>query len=902
MANVVRRKAPIDAASGVETFSDKLVGTQITDGTSQLTNTNFDINRVIPEKDSKNFKSQPFSDFLTLKDLKEELSTLTTQNGRLKKKEKIKFKGGINDAGKSLYGSLKQRLEVSISNIITNFPAAILVDKDSPIKSIPYTLSGITYSESAKTSEFYIQKSILFNPFDITLIKPLSNTLPNVDNTIRNFYSSYTKYVLVYNDVTYDIVSYTEPDSSNLIKLKVKGKPFTGSTTNDSVLIRPNNGITEEFFSGLDELETLLLNRETNPKYQASFKVPKDSLDETKTEIVNVYVNWPTTKDGWNLQIVGIDYADYISQLSSLGDEIDDYKSNLIVRFLTAPQLFEFDTDDQKAQSIFQLYGQSFDRVKKYIDNIAYMRNVSYDGINNIPDVLLKNISQTLGLSTINLFDEKTLEDTLYLRKDTVFDGVPVGKTLVEAEYEFYRRLLVNLAYIYKSKGTRASLEFFLKFIGAPEPIIKINEFVYNVTKLPNNPNLETDLYDVIQGTKVDTVVTGYTIGSGIEYTMYVNSSGLTDTTSGYTYLTGSIISSSTLSRDEYPIDENGLPRKTTNTQSDIFFGKGSGWYDTTLDHRSSDMIDTNLSSGSFVNGDFILTGRTKYIKTISKPYTYGEDYFDTFRTLPGLDYGFSLTSKIDNTKVNVNDQQLVLNRKNINVHLSPSQGIEYDVYRQSRNLELSFGSLTPQTGATFNEYIENILNTLVINSNTSKYDKSYTGLTEAFNSYITNTPTPYDFISINEYINKMSPYWVKVVEQFVPATTLWTGGNLISNTIFNRCKYKYQKPRYGLTNPVGIDYNDDQYNCSNPIPQTPRPTHTPTNTPTPTITPTKTPTNTPTPTKTPTKTPTPTVTPTNTPTNTTTPTGTPTPTPTPTNTLSTVVDCSFGINVTLIS
>ena len=69
MANVVRRKAPIDAASGVETFSDKLVGTQITDGTSQLTNTNFDINRVIPEKDSKDVKSQPISDFLSLKDL-----------------------------------------------------------------------------------------------------------------------------------------------------------------------------------------------------------------------------------------------------------------------------------------------------------------------------------------------------------------------------------------------------------------------------------------------------------------------------------------------------------------------------------------------------------------------------------------------------------------------------------------------------------------------------------------------------------------------------------------------------------------------------------------------------------------------------------------------------------------
>ena len=56
----VRYKVPSEATSGVETFSDKLVGTQITDGTSQLTNTNFDINRVIPEKDSKDFKLQPF--------------------------------------------------------------------------------------------------------------------------------------------------------------------------------------------------------------------------------------------------------------------------------------------------------------------------------------------------------------------------------------------------------------------------------------------------------------------------------------------------------------------------------------------------------------------------------------------------------------------------------------------------------------------------------------------------------------------------------------------------------------------------------------------------------------------------------------------------------------------------
>ena len=65
------RKVPSQAASGGETFNDKLIGLQITDGSSQLANTAFLIDRVIPEKDSKNFLTQPFSDFLTLDTLLE---------------------------------------------------------------------------------------------------------------------------------------------------------------------------------------------------------------------------------------------------------------------------------------------------------------------------------------------------------------------------------------------------------------------------------------------------------------------------------------------------------------------------------------------------------------------------------------------------------------------------------------------------------------------------------------------------------------------------------------------------------------------------------------------------------------------------------------------------------------
>jgi len=780
-------RVPSAARSGADTFSDSIVGRQITDGSSQLTNTTFVIDRLVPDKDSKTFVTSPFSDFITLDDLNQEIGKVNT------KEEKIKFKGARDNVAKSLFGALKHRLNVSINRIIQNFPASFYIDNTIVVRSSENTLENISYSETFQTTEFNFQKSIIFNPFDIVLSEPLSNTIVETENHIRNFYSSYTKYVLDYNNITYDIISYTEPNTNDTITLKVNGNPFSGATgSTESFLIRPNNGVTEEFFNNLDDVEELLLNRETNPKYTASFKVPRDSFDQSKTEITTVEVSWPMSRDGWNLQIIGMDYLQFLDKVIVLAEEIDEYKSDLVVRFLTAPQLYEFDTEDKKAESIFQLYGQSFDSVKKYIDNIAFMRHVSYDGIKNVPDLLLKNLSENLGLSTIKLFDETSFSDTLYTRQDSTYGGVPIGKNLIESEYEFYRRLVTNLAHLYKSKGTRKSIEFFLRFLGAPEPMIKIDEYVYDVTSLTNSPILEDDLYDLINGIKIDNLINGFTSTVFTGTTVGGDDHG--DTITGYTFNLTSVTGTTTFTRDEYPVDENGLPRKTTKFDGSVFFQKGSGWYDTTLDHRSPLTIDYENS---------VLTGRTKSTKTMNSPYTYGEDYFNYFRTFQGLDYGFDLKSRIDNKKVsfadNLNESKLILNRKNINVFLSPSQTIEYDVWRQSRNNELTFGTLTPQTGFTFAEYLNTVVNQVISNSNTIKYERNYSDLNDVLNDYKTNTGyTPYDFTSVNEYTQKMSPYWIKLIEQFIPATTLWTGGVSISNNKFNRSKYRYLKPNYG--------------------------------------------------------------------------------------------------------
>jgi hypothetical protein len=824
-----RYKVPSQAASGNDSFSDDLVGFQITESSSLMTNTNFTIEKTIPEKDSKKFITQPFSNFLTLDDLNEETAKTTDGSTSTSNEEDIKFNSDKENADKSLYGSLKQRIGVTLTNIISKYPASILVDSSSPIGTSSLTAERITYDPVTNTTEFLVQYSFLYNPFGIILKLPQSSIIPETDNTLRNFFSSYTKYAIDLSGTTYNIVSYTTPNSDNKITLKVEGHCFAGYIGYyEDYLIRPNNGVVENFYDDLDDLERALLNRDSSPKFNAGFNVPRDTNNGATTETITEYINWPLSKDGWNIQIVGLDYDYYVQELSTIAEEVDNYKSNLIIRFLTSPQLYEFDTEEKKIESIFQIYGQSFDRVKKFIDNIAYMRNVSYDGINNVPDVLLKNLSETLGLSTVTLFDEKALQDSLYTRHDTQYAGVSEGLNLIEAEYEFYRRILVNLAWLYKSKGTRIAIEFFLKFIGAPEPMIRIDEYVYKVESLLPSTTVEEDIRNAIQGVKITNIVeysynaisltddhTNYnsreegftflyvTTGTieepltGILYERTGENEAWQTTTydnsmSGYTLtqLTGS----TSLTRQEYPVDEDtGLPRGVEYDDGSMFFQKGAGWYRRTLDHRSPDVID-------MANSD--LASRVKVIKTKPKTFTYGEEYFNVFRKLPGLDYGYNLSSEIDNTKIEIVEDEdiskLTLNRKNVNVFLSSDRAIDYDIYRKSRDLMLSFGTVTPQvtSGITFAEFINDIEDTVIHDSHVIKYKPSYIDLLQVYNSYQQSSGfTPYNYISVNDFVNRLSPYWVNIVEQFIPATTLWMGGNVIENGIFNRSKFKHRQP-----------------------------------------------------------------------------------------------------------
>jgi hypothetical protein len=109
------------------------------------------------------------------------------------------------------------------------------------------------------------------------------------------------------------------------------------------------------------------------------------------------------------------------------------------------------------------------------------MNSVNYNPENDIPSQLLVNLSQTLGWTSnfSPITNEDFLSSVFGNTQTPTYPGYARALTPTELNYAFYRNLILNAAYLFKSKGTRRSVEFLLRLIGAPESLIEYNEHIY---------------------------------------------------------------------------------------------------------------------------------------------------------------------------------------------------------------------------------------------------------------------------------------------------------------------------------------------------------------------------------------------------------------------------------------
>ena len=819
---MAKKYIPI-GASGAQTPFDNLVGNQTVQG-GGLTQGNFEWSYGISEKTNRNFNIGVFQQPVSLEDLN--LESINQSRELLATQYRVYPNFDLSNVTNfTIFGSLQKRFEVSVQRIINFFPAALEIDYFYYDFTSSNTASGITYNSVSNETELVIDVSRIKNPFSIDFSVNSKINLQNREqefSPIRDLTNRYRDYVLVVDDIPYTVIDLTPSNSlySGVIVLTIIGNPFNSSTTDKPLVIRPNDYYVEKSFSeDFDEVEKFLLNRLAQPIYTATFNVPVQT-DGGAVETQNASVTWP--KDGlWNLDIRTPSFTTYLEKLNVIGIDFDAYKTNLIARFLVTDSLLEFDTPDHKVAKVLQIYGRSFDQIKIFIDALAYMNSVTYTPGNDIPSMLLKNLAETLGWSpNISPITNEDFLNSVYSSTGvTQYAGFSRELTPSELNYQFYRNLILNSAYLFKSKGTRRSIEFTLRLVGAPDSLIDFNEYVYVADQRINMREFNQQFAQITGGTYVEDITT---YNSGVTFSIQgVHYSGFTSATQ--TYLV-------TETRESYPVDNFGYPQAPANTEN-YFFEKGAGWFESTPQHRSPQVVNQTTS---------VFTGNSPNVQTTLQPFSYGQEYFDRFRNFPYMNLGYNLKLVPDNKKswqppvFRVSTQsgynayyvapsdKLVLNAKNVDLFLNPSQGILYNIWEMSKNYNYpiantgmtptypSYGSydwtfIDPQPNKkTFFEFAQTFVSQ-TINARNRWYssDGKSSGYPDLLNIYYNyllsdqNVGIPNDnmtYQKLIEYVDGLGPYWIRLTQQMIAASTIWNTGTRLENSPLQRQKYVYRR------------------------------------------------------------------------------------------------------------
>ena len=204
----------------------------------------------------------------------------------------------------------------------------------------------------------------------------------------------------------------------------------------------------------------------------------------------------------------------------------------------------------------------------------------------------------------------------------------------------------------------------------------------------------------------------------------------------------------------------------------------------------------------------------------------------------------FSITNNIGvnpirQTNYDVNDERLVINSKEIDLDISLASAIETDVWcylvdnpclltgtstcNPCVEIEticcgdnrIDFNDLLtqPLSGITTIEDFEYFLSSELIDVKNRKILSSYPTLRALYDRYMNssiycgNNSSKFDYLTMEQFANLVGDYWVDIVEQVIPATTIWGSVKILSNNMFDQQKFKYKSySSLFCTNPFSGD------------------------------------------------------------------------------------------------
>lgn len=105
-----------------------------------------------------------------------------------------------------------------------------------------------------------------------------------------------------------------------------------------------------------------------------------------------------------------------------------------------------------------------------------------------------------------------------------------------------------------------------------------------------------------------------------------------------------------------------------------------------------------------------------------------------------------------------------------------------------------------PLANAATNEQFDEYLTTELIDVKNRKTISAYATLRALYDRYMHSSlytgvqSSAYDYNKMDGIANMVGTYWVDVIEQVIPATTIWGSVKIYSNTMFDQQKFMYKK------------------------------------------------------------------------------------------------------------
>ena len=122
-------------------------------------------------------------------------------------------------------------------------------------------------------------------------------------------------------------------------------------------------------------------------------------------------------------------------------------------------------------------WAKFFDEMKLYIQTFSNLKHVDYDNTDTVPDQFLQFLARDKGIELPPLFEGASIEQ--FIDAENIQSDISTNDlSLIQIRNQIWRRILINIQDVIRSKGTIHSVKAFIRSVGIdPDNNFRIREY-----------------------------------------------------------------------------------------------------------------------------------------------------------------------------------------------------------------------------------------------------------------------------------------------------------------------------------------------------------------------------------------------------------------------------------------